>query len=95
MVEHIFVEFRVDKGSSRRETVVGRDLHVVTALHLARGVRRLTGFDMPLLLHINAVVDGVLGMVVVAMGFNLTLFATPESRICQMTPISIWVGASR
>jgi hypothetical protein len=34
-------------------------------------------------------------MVVVAMGCDLTIFATPKGCICQVTPISVWVGAGR
>ena len=95
MIEHICVEFNADKAPSRREIVEGRDLHIVAALHLARSIRRLASLDVPLFLHIDAVVDRILGMVVVAMGCDLTIFATPKGCICQVTPISVWVGAGR
>lgn len=94
MIEHICLEFSADKASAQREIVEGRDLHVA-ALHLPRSIRRLASLDVPLFLHIDTVIGRILGMVVVAMGCDLTIFAAPEGCICQVTPISVWVGAGR
>lgn len=60
-------------------------------LDLAGRLRWLAGFDVPLLLHVDSVIDGVLVLVIAAGG--LTLLAAAKGVVCQVALIAVSMGA--
>lgn len=56
------------------------------------GLFGLASLDMPLLLHVDAVVDGVLGLMVLVAQGTLWLFATAGGIAGKMAPVAVSSG---